>query len=406
MNVFADDEADRDAEGAEGAGAVTFFRTMDADGFDGHLGREAAKRRIIPAQANDWSIERHKERLRRDRAEGAEGASVRDEQSAEREKRLYQEHVDSLPESAELHEYEDMPVEDFADALLGGLGIASDSVIGRNKEKATPKPVEYKSRPGRLGLGAKPAKFEFKKDGSIVPKKEATKPSGSSSQPQEKKRDDSPERKKVKKASYGITGKDVLIISGPSRGVFATIEEQLGAKLYHIKTTEGKNLQLSRDEFEFKDDLTPENIFKIFEGLKQNSSKSEKKSESKSDSMWIRPGLRVRSIDKSRSMSKFYTKKGVVVDVVKPKVCILKMDSGETLEDIHEKYLETVIPKVGGKLLVVKGPRKGCRGTLVEKNLDKEKAVVRLGDEDATSDEQVLVVNLDDISEWVDEDDD
>jgi hypothetical protein len=50
--------------------------------------------------------------------------------------------------------------------------------------------------------------------------------------------------------------------------------------------------------------------------------------------------------------------------------------------------------------MVVKGTHNGKLGEIIEKSLEKSKAVVRLGDEDASNDEAVIVVELDDISEW------
>jgi ribosomal protein S4E len=65
---------------------------------------------------------------------------------------------------------------------------------------------------------------------------------------------------------------------------------------------------------------------------------------------------------------------------------------------VNEPMLETVMPKSGGKVMVVRGENRGRIGTLMEKTKDKGEpmAVVQLH-----GDFSVNNYNLDDVSQYV-----
>ena len=65
------------------------------------------------------------------------------------------EDLSNLPEEATLDQYEELPVEEFGEALLRGMGWEKGKPIGRNA-KTVVAPVEYTRRQGTLGLGATP----------------------------------------------------------------------------------------------------------------------------------------------------------------------------------------------------------------------------------------------------------
>jgi len=62
----------------------------------------------------------------------------------------------NLPEQATLEKYEELPVEEFGEALLRGMGWEKGKPIGRNAT-AVVAPVECVKRQCTLGLGAVPA---------------------------------------------------------------------------------------------------------------------------------------------------------------------------------------------------------------------------------------------------------
>jgi hypothetical protein len=63
--------------------------------------------------------------------------------------------VHRRPDEATLEAYEDVPVEQFGEALLRGMGWEPGKGLGPN-EDGLAVPIEYVKRPHRLGLGAQP----------------------------------------------------------------------------------------------------------------------------------------------------------------------------------------------------------------------------------------------------------
>ena len=89
----------------------------------------------------------------------------------------------------------------------------------------------------------------------------------------------------------------------------------------------------------------------------------------------------MRIISKSLLDGRYYNKKGLVQDVVRLGECTLCMEkSGDILESVKEKYLETVIPDVRKSVMVVVHEDPELVGTtakLLEKHKDDEKAVIQ-----------------------------
>ncbi|CAM6095547.1 unnamed protein product [Calypogeia fissa] len=74
----------------------------------------------------------------------------------------------NLPDEADLDAYEEMPVEDFGEALLRGMGWEKGQPIGLNSKVAVV-PVEYVRRSGRTGLGAEPVPKDVNNGRQIKP---------------------------------------------------------------------------------------------------------------------------------------------------------------------------------------------------------------------------------------------
>eukprot|EP01066_Platyproteum_vivax_P008860 Platyproteum_vivax@DN3824_c0_g1_i1.p1 len=105
--------------------------------------------------------------------------------------------------------------------------------------------------------------------------------------------------------------------------------------------------------------------------LKQaESAKVVVKEEEKENKPWVNMGLTVKVVTKIQG-GKYYKKKGDVIALENSFLAVVKMhDCGDKLK-IDQADLETVIPKMGGHLIVVLGPYKGLHGTLA--NIDMEK---------------------------------
>ena len=97
-----------------------------------------------------------------------------------------------------------------------------------------------------------------------------------------------------------------------------------------------------------------------------SSSSSAHHASSSSAAAWLHRHLRVRIISDRVAHGKLYNQKVVVQDVVTPELCSVLTDEGRLVEEVKQKYLETVIPKaVGSIVLVVVGRHKGRRGKLL-----------------------------------------
>jgi len=70
-------------------------------------------------------------------------------------KQQLMEELEALPEALDAEEYEATPVDEFAKALLRGMGWREGEGVGRNKQSVEVKQIV--PRPERLGLGADPA---------------------------------------------------------------------------------------------------------------------------------------------------------------------------------------------------------------------------------------------------------
>lgn len=74
----------------------------------------------------------------------------------DRDLQKLREDVEALPEETSMDAYENVPVEEFGEALLRGMGWEKGKPIGRNATHVVA-PIEHVRRVGREGLGAIPA---------------------------------------------------------------------------------------------------------------------------------------------------------------------------------------------------------------------------------------------------------
>ncbi|GBG90266.1 hypothetical protein CBR_g50444 [Chara braunii] len=118
---------------------------------------------------------------------------------------------------------------------------------------------------------------------------------------------------------------------------------------------------------------------------------------------WLMGGIKVRIVNKELSGGKVYLKKATVADVVgfapatRKMLCDVVLDeNGKILQGVDESSLETVLPKRGGRVLIVSGSLRGQGGRLMDKNLDKGWALVQLHEDLAH-----VQVQLDDVAEFV-----
>ncbi|KAJ9054821.1 DNA primase large subunit Spp2 [Entomophthora muscae] len=72
------------------------------------------------------------------------------------EAELFKDDIDSRPDECTLEDYERVPVQDFGEALLRGMGWKDGEPIGLKKRGGTYEAIGFERRERLLGLGAKP----------------------------------------------------------------------------------------------------------------------------------------------------------------------------------------------------------------------------------------------------------
>lgn len=329
-----------------------------------------------------------------------------------------------LPDEANIDAYDSMPIEDFGAAMLRGMGWEKGKSIGRNG-KAPVEPVEFIPRVGRLGLGAtpkpvlEPEKKKIRKPGDEKIKKLdlVAAPSSDGRIHHIKKSGE----KLVERLQAGpVKGKIMRIIGGSHAGLKGEVllieeKDKNSSRSQRVQI----NLLSSEETVKIRvqdladiGSLDEERFFEE-ERKKQKEEKSRKKEridgeqkyrqkerqeavEPKKVNGWLRNHLRVRVVDKKVGKGKIYLKKGTIVDVLSPTICDVMIDDFQKLFQLEEKMLETVLPKRGGRVVVVVGKFSGQVGKLLARDLDTGVATVQLADNF-----DVLNVDLDMIAEYV-----
>lgn len=110
---------------------------------------------------------------------------------------------------------------------------------------------------------------------------------------------------------------------------------------------------------------------------KQSSSSSSSHSRARpsSDSLWVMPSIRVRIIQQG---NKHHREKADVFEVDGDDRVSVKLDSGKRVYDLREKDLETVVPSVGEKVRVVRGEHRKRKCVILKKDRDREEVCVEL----------------------------
>jgi len=98
---------------------------------------------------------------------------------------------------------------------------------------------------------------------------------------------------------------------------------------------------------------------------------------------WVRQGVRVRIVDRR---NRYYKYKAAVLDVTQPRVAVLRVENERRsiLEDMHERDLETVIPRQdNARVMVLAGSYAGTTGRLLSRDSRASTAEVHLDDDGA-----------------------
>lgn len=331
------------------------------------------------------------------------------------------------PDEASLEDYDRVPVEHFGEGLLRGMGWTPGGAVGRTNAKVV-QPIEFVPRAGfRTGLGN-----ELEALASLPPthKKRKLKP-GEKPEDLEPKvyvgkdgrikhvrtLDDKPVALSSLQLKMG-EGSRVSIIEGTHEGLygFVTKIDEINNRVTIKLESSNQEVKVSKDEVKLlkpKTDPTVEKAKekqapKAFEVTpapvetkqskpqsKSQSSESKPKESSKSKNpSWLFPSTIVKIVSKTFAGGKYYLHKAQVIDVISADLCSAQLMNSKELLELDQKVLETVIPAVGEKVVVVKGPNKGRTAKVMQKA--KGKAVIQF-----TADLSSEEISFDDICHYI-----
>ena len=286
-----------------------------------------------------------------------------------------------------MEEFKDVAVEGYGAALLAGYGWKEGMGIGRNAKEDV-KVVEIKRRTAKEGLG-----FVGDAPAALVL---------SNNEKDNKKKEKKEKVVRIvggrdaglKGSVVSRIGDDYLVLELSRSGEKVKVKVKVGdvaelgskeeerclRKLKELKTQREDKVSKSkrgRDEVEEKrGDLNRRKEKRVDVGRKEERRVVDHRKVS-----WLTSHIRVRVISRDLKGGRLYLKKGEVLDVVGPTTCDISMDENrEIVQGVSQDVLETVIPKRGGPVLVLSGKYKGVDGSMAERDLDQETAIVRDAD--------------------------
>lgn len=86
---------------------------------------------------------------------------------------------------------------------------------------------------------------------------------------------------------------------------------------------------------------------------------------------WIRPGIIVKILSPQLKAHGYYKQKGVIKRCVESYIAEIELLSSKAIVQVDQAELETVLPAIGGKLLVLKGQHEDCTAELIDINIEK-----------------------------------
>ena len=264
------------------------------------------------------------------------------------------------------NDYKKVSVDDFGYAMLRGMGWKPDDQ--QKSRNVTVK--EPKSNLGRFGLGLSP------EDAAL-------------------------------KEALGLTKRR-------GGGGAAANESELGVK--RVRESESAPSQSAGHESQNKSQSnSSRSAFSGHSEMSASGSSSSSSTQTRGSSrtplsMSIAKGLRVRIVDKYLGNGKYYCVKGTIVHISKSQAgrVYVEVDSDDRrsnrssrpeeveIDDI-DRQLETIVPSVGGRVLILSGQYRDERATVVDKDRDRSLVDVELENSARTL---VRKLSFDDVCEY------
>lgn len=304
-----------------------------------------------------------------------------DNLSSEKEKFMHD--ISHRPDEMSAEDYERVPIESFGVALLKGMGWKEGTAVGKNPNGLVA-PIVLTPRASLLGLGATPAPQQLdptqkdKRPKKVLPGDKIVIGKQKSSKEHEEYLPRSSSNAAATESSNNIKLSSRVLITGGSqkgaKGVVTDVYSKSDGIVIKVKLDSSGEIKGVWDD-----------------QVKLLSESSQSPSSSSLKSSWLRPFIRVRIISKSFRDGEYYNHKCVVQDVTTRGQCIVKTEKGVLLDQVLEKYLETVIPTVGKSVMILQHKTDssliGQVATLLSCNDEKETATVRV---DSTFDMEVF----------------
>ncbi|PJF17890.1 DExH-box splicing factor binding site domain-containing protein [Paramicrosporidium saccamoebae] len=233
--------------------------------------------------------------------------------------------------------YSEMPVGEFGAALLRGMGWRGGA-LGRNGGGLI-RPVEVKLRPKGLGLGADPNVI-----GRTASSKSTLTPSPS-----------------LNKLSVGTK---VSIVGGEHSGLAGFVLEIRAISIRVKLIASGEVVSVDRSEVSL---------------IEQTASAETERPQT--GPSWLYPHIRIRFI--AKSLPALYQTMGDVLDISVDDTdvirAVVRLSDGRLVSDVFQEQVEPVKPTIGRTAVIISGPQRGAKGTL----LSIEKAMGHLQLEDS-----------------------
>lgn len=275
-----------------------------------------------------------------------------------------------LPEETTRDVYAAAPLANFGDTLLKKMGMGREDVEGSSLQKRPKDVVQYNPRPENLGLGAIPKKelLDKIKKGQEITGKDLRSRMFDNTSGREKEDNGLKFGDQVRVTEGRYEGLEGIVIElDEEDDRYATIQLNLNQKnvKLHIRGLEKQSLKMGQ--------INKQPSAMIVENEDQDE-KSDKRKKLK----WVLPNIILRIISKDYGHGKYYEEIGYVNDILDKKTFSFVTKSGDILEDLREKQLETVMPKIGEKVLILRGPHRGVVGILKERNKKENSLLVKI----------------------------
>ena len=308
-----------------------------------------------------------------------------------------------LGEDVSSESYSRMPISNFGENLLKSMGWQEGKGIGKNPQNALPKPISYIPNYDRAGLGAR-------KDISAPALKKRRHLDQNSKEVDENGKiknyieigGDKPKKiernSKVKITSGKYEGLKGIITDLNESKKECYVELDINEELVKVDLKSVKLVDKEKDHIDFEkeekrngyDDKDRTSDGKRGSSKESDESRTHKERKEKKKKKkekhekkrlkWVSPGIMVKVISKKVRDGRLYEKKVFIHDLLDEYTFSALDEKGNTIDELREKDIETVMPKVNGLVKILFGDHKDKIAVLLERDKKKNRVLVQFVD--------------------------